>query len=38
MAQRSMRRDRENQIPDERLERAGLYWTRSAYPMRACGR
>src|SRR5215472_18465255 len=30
MAQRSTRRDRENQIMDTRLERARLNWTRSA--------
>lgn len=30
MALRSMRRDRENQIMDTRLERARLFWTRSA--------
>src|SRR5262245_58015665 len=30
MAQRSIRRDRENQIMDTRLERARLNWTRSA--------
>jgi hypothetical protein len=33
-----MRRDRENRAPDKRLERVILYWTRSAYPIRACGR
>jgi len=31
MAQRSVRRDRENQMMDMRLERARLNWTRSAY-------